>query len=144
MSDMLFQLVVILKGLLCRYLRGYFSKAFTCNAAMRRAVVETLHPVIQARLRAPRQLKSKDYRPAVSMMMLVGPELLTKEVFVLMRATRGVAGGSPVTYFECCPICSVPKVPIPFKRKLNTTRFSLRKPTLKVENCAVIAQQSQL
>ena len=32
------------------------------------------------------------------------------------------------------PICSVPKLPIPFSRKLNTTRFSFRRPTLKVEN----------
>ena len=35
-------------------------------------------------------------------------------------------------YLNCCPICSVPNVPIPFKRKLNTTRFSFRRPTLKV------------
>jgi uncharacterized protein YegL len=88
MSDMPFQLVVILErtSLASIGLAGLFFEGLTCNAAMRRAVVETLHPVIQARLRAPRQSKSKDYRPAVSMMKLVGHELLTKEVFVLMRA----------------------------------------------------------
>jgi hypothetical protein len=57
---------------------------------LRRAVVETLHPVIQAQLRAVDNLKSKDYRPAVSMMKLAGLELHSKEEFVLMRcATRG-------------------------------------------------------
>src|ERR1051326_9613734 len=40
------------------------------------------------------------------------------------------------------PICSVPKVPMPFKRKAKTTRFSLRRPTLKLENWIVPAQQS--
>lgn len=32
------------------------------------------------------------------------------------------------------PICSVPKLPIPFRRKAKTTRFSFRRPTLKLEN----------
>src|SRR6185295_13872037 len=41
------------------------------------------------------------------------------------------------------PICSVPKLPIPLRRKAKTTRFSFRRPTLKLENCAVTAQQSQ-
>ena len=30
------------------------------------------------------------------------------------------------------PNCSVPKVPMPFRRKLKTNLFSLRTPTLKV------------
>src|SRR5215204_5910643 len=47
-------------------------------------------------------------------------------------------------YLARCPICSVPKLPIPLSRKLKTTRFSLRSPTLKLENCVATAQQSQL
>ena len=31
-----------------------------------------------------------------------------------------------------CPICSVPKVPMPLSRKLKTKRFSCLTPTLKV------------
>src|SRR4051812_394122 len=42
-----------------------------------------------------------------------------------------------------CPICSVPKVPMPLRRKLKTTRFSCRSPTLNVKYWPVTAQQSQ-
>ena len=41
------------------------------------------------------------------------------------------------------PNCSVPKLPMPFSLKLKTTRFSFRRPTLKLENWVVTAQQSQ-
>ena len=51
---------------------------------------------------------------------------------------------SPFRYRDRWPICSVPKEPMPFRRKLKTTRFSLRSPTLNDENWPVTAQQSQL
>src|ERR1044072_9545960 len=47
-----------------------------------------------------------------------------------------------ILYLKRCPIWSVPKVPMPWRRKLKATRFSWRSPTLKVKYCAVIAQQS--
>src|SRR5262249_49166781 len=45
-----------------------------------------------------------------------------------------------VPYFPHCPIFSVPNVPRPFRRKAKTKRFSLRRPTLKLNACAVIMQ----
>ena len=36
------------------------------------------------------------------------------------------------TYLNPRPNFSVPKVPMPFRRKLKTSLFSLRTPTLKV------------
>lgn len=43
-----------------------------------------------------------------------------------------------------CPIFSVPNVPMPFRRKAKTKRFSLRTPTLKLKAWAVTMQHFQV
>jgi len=48
---------------------------------------------------------------------------------VVNEMPMGQRGGR---HFTHCPIFSVPNVPIPLRRNANTTRFSFRKPTLKV------------
>src|ERR671913_1179153 len=47
------------------------------------------------------------------------------------------------THLKRWPICSVPKAPMPLRRKLKTKRFSLRRPTLKVKYWPTTVQQSQ-
>lgn len=43
-----------------------------------------------------------------------------------------------------CPIFSVPNVPMPFRRKAKTKRFSFRRPTLKLKAWAVTMQHFQV